>query len=1027
MSLNVDAIEFNPGAPTHEASSRFARPEDDKNKKKRRRNNRGRGRGGRGRGRGRGRNRGGGKYNKHNNNRGGGNNNNSRDGNNNSFRGGKYNKHNNRSYHRKKNPTSMRGGHYGGRNRTGPPEPHTPTDDEVNSLFKTVTLPYEIEQKGEARCKELTREILAGGPKCCICVSRVRKEASIWSCEHCFTIFHLDCIKDWAASINKREKPEDRTFTCPACMKAIAKPVFEDRCFCGKDLFPDVSSFLPHGCDNLCSRVRPYGCPHPCPLQCHPGPCPPCRFLGSERKCPCGKSTYQIQCGTTESKPQLCDEMCGKLLRCGSHMCTENCHNGPCPECTIPEMLTCFCGKKTEGRQCGSGIGPDKKFYKCDNVCDKPLNCKNHNCKLLCHEGACPPCDRKTGRPQRCACSKNIIERFKFRRNCLAPMPSCTDKCERILDCKNPDHLCREVCHDSPCQPCRKTIKVVCGCRKSKKMLPCAEAQELKFKSLYGGGYRCNNTCNSKMSCGRHRCPEICCLGRNVKHFEGHLCLERCDKTHPCGHGCDALCHTGSCPSCAIILHGATCTCGFMRITESISCGSIRFDCPQKCSRIRECGHGCNRRCHLDPCSPCHVLMTQWCAGGHREIPCVPCSRTPHCDSPCGRLRRCNIHTCQRPCHLGVCEENVEGLDDDSCGQICGLKMSCGHPCKAPCHPEKDCAPKKCTRKVYVSCPCGTREKRAKCFKKQKIGFLTCDDQCAIAKRNQNFREALQIDTANIGNTEFRISVEVLDAVQHLRYPKQFVENLQDVLRCFVEGRNIPSNIKGFEKIAENKLEINAKLRKNPNALKIITAVAPTYGIRVQTVGTTNYKYITLVKAPKCHLPPILLSEIVANYNDNPTRFRAIEKFPPENILVLICKDGSGSDENLLKEMLDRLDGEGISLDIYRTSDGHLMCYFPDQSMRNAANKKLQNLNKVKQTRKGIEGDAEILFFGGTTEVYSTEEEALKKKEFEREIRREEYERKKREALLVQTASTGKDAFEAENPFDALNANESKI
>jgi len=181
------------------------------------------------------------------------------------------------------------------------------------------------------------------------------------------------------------------------------------------------------------------------------------------------------------------------------------------------------------------------------------------------------------------------------------------------------------------------------------------------------------------------------------------------------------------------------------------------------------------------------------------------------------------------------------------------------------------------------------------------------------------------------------------------------------------------------------------------------------------------------VKAPKCHLPPILLSEIVANYTDNPTRFRAIEKFPPENILVLICKDGGGSDENLLKQILERLDGEGLSLDIYQTSDGHLMCCFPDQSMRNAANKKLQNnLDKVKQTRKGIEGDAEILYFGGTTEVYSTEEEEMRIKEMEREIRREEYERKKREALVVQT-SKGEAVFEAENPFDALNANESKI
>jgi len=357
--------------------------------------------------------------------------------------------------------------------------------------------------------------------------------------------------------------------------------------------------------------------------------------------------------------------------------------------------------------------------------------------------------------------------------------------------------------------------------------------------------------------------------------------------------------------------------------------------------------------------------------------------------------------------------------------------MSCGHPCKLPCHPDEECQPEKCTRKVYVTCPCGIREKRTKCYKKQKIGFLTCDDKCAIELRNSNLRKALNLDdrSENIDMSKYRLDSEILEAVGTLKHSQQFVHNLEDVFRCFVNGTPISNSIKGFEQLGDNKLEISSKLKKDKVALKIITAVAPTYDIKVQTVGSANYKFITLIKGPKSRIAPVVLSQAVSNFQSNPNRFKAIECYPPERILVLICNstEQNGND-GVAKEIVSRLEGEGISLNIYQTIDKHLMCFFPEQSMRNAAMKKSKNLAQVKHIRRGMEGDSEILYIGGVTELYNTEKEEERLRDLEWEEKREEFERKKREARPVATPPVP-ETFEASNPFDALNANtnESKI
>ncbi|MCD7452470.1 hypothetical protein HAX54_017009 [Datura stramonium] len=54
----------------------------------------------------------------------------------------------------------------------------------------------------------------------------------------------------------------------------------------------------------ISTNERKPTCPHPCPLPCHPGECPPCKAL-IKRSCHCGS-------------------MC-------THLCPETCHPGECP------------------------------------------------------------------------------------------------------------------------------------------------------------------------------------------------------------------------------------------------------------------------------------------------------------------------------------------------------------------------------------------------------------------------------------------------------------------------------------------------------------------------------------------------------------------------------------------------------------------------------------------------------------------------------------------------------------------------
>lgn len=164
---------------------------------------------------------------------------------------------------------------------------------------------------------------MKGTVECMICYDMVRRSAPIWSCSSCYSIFHLNCVKKWARAPTSvdlsTEKNQGFNWRCPGCQSVQLTATKEIRylCFCGKRPEPPSDLYLtPHSCGEPCGKPLEKDapgagenkgdvCPHVCVLQCHPGPCPPCKAFAPPRLCPCGKKIISTRCSDRRSLSYL--------------------------------------------------------------------------------------------------------------------------------------------------------------------------------------------------------------------------------------------------------------------------------------------------------------------------------------------------------------------------------------------------------------------------------------------------------------------------------------------------------------------------------------------------------------------------------------------------------------------------------------------------------------------------------------------------------------------------------------------------
>lgn len=212
-----------------------------------------------------------------------------------------------------------------------------------------------------------------------------------------------------------------------------------------------------------------------------------------------------------------CQQICNKILNCCNHRCQRICHFGDCNPCDKRFELKCFCGKVTrEAVNCNEF----KSGFSCDQICSKQYKCGNHKCQKICHLGDCGNCPFSPEMITYCSCGKTKITdiaNYKPRTSCTDPVPTCGKICDKIFPCGNENdkpHRCKSFCHSGDCNPCDSTSIIRCYCR--------ANSQKMNCKDIVSKHFQCKRKCNKKLSCGRHKCLKECCIDKE------HICKQTC-------------------------------------------------------------------------------------------------------------------------------------------------------------------------------------------------------------------------------------------------------------------------------------------------------------------------------------------------------------------------------------------------------------------------------------------------------------------------------------------------------------------
>ncbi|KAH0618018.1 hypothetical protein JD844_016932 [Phrynosoma platyrhinos] len=561
----------------------------------------------------------------------------------------------------------------------------------------------------ETHTGSLIEQLTSEKYECMVCCEVIRVVAPVWSCQNCYHVFHLSCIKKWARSPAAQTEDGNSGWRCPACQNVSAQVPNIYTCFCAKTtgaggihtvaVLVKYEYFLywipllgrvknpewnrneiPHSCGELCRKKRSaQDCPHLCNI-------------------------HSVRCG--HSAAIQCTNICGNVLNCSKHNCTQICHSGKCQPCELTVKQVCYCGSTSREVLCGAS---DEQFS-CLRTCGKKLSCGMHTCAQVCHPQSCQPCPRLPQIVHCCPCGQTPLSKLlelgcPERKLCTDPIPSCGRTCGKPLPCSSYDavHTCENLCHEEECGQCSRTSKVYCRCALKTKEVPCAS-----LKNQVDVAFLCDKRCNKKLSCGRHKCSEICCVDKE------HKCSLICGRKLNCGiHRCEEPCHRGNCQKCwQTSFEELTCYCGESVIYPPIPCGTRPPECKKPCTRPHECDHPVYHSCHSEEkCPPCTYLVQKWCMGRHELRNNIPCYLTDiSCGLPCDRMLKCGMHKCKRICHKGEC------LIDEECRQPCTiLRLHCNHPCMSPCHPSLPCPTTSCSSKVDLQCECGRRKETMIC------------------------------------------------------------------------------------------------------------------------------------------------------------------------------------------------------------------------------------------------------------------------------------------------------------------------
>ncbi|RLV91836.1 FKBP12-associated protein 1 [Spathaspora sp. JA1] len=705
---------------------------------------------------------------------------------------------------------------------------HDPGLTEEEELEEDIYTSSDEEYVDESLGSTIIREIIEGTYTCLVCTGEISPESKIWSCQHCYRVYDIDCIKDWAT---RGSSTVNRSWRCPSCNVLTQKIPSRFTCWCGKVTNPTTGGVdVPFSCGDTCGAKYP-GCVHSCVQQCHPGKHPVCGAMGPMLKCDCGKESRQLPCLITPyDDGWRCESECGVKLCDMGHVCQRGCHSGFCGLCEVSVEMKCYCGDKTltmkcfekNLKLCEEGEGERIGIGSCGNTKSVYYDCDIHYETVECQpmESSKQQCKFSPDLITTCYCGKTKVdgEDESYRRTkCTDPVPECSNVCGKLLPC---GCTCQFKCHSGDCE-CTAIKDIKCRCGHESYIAPC------KFVQL---GYQpiCNHKCSVLLNCRKHYHRENCCseeqaglerernkrkaIRNNTRtNFQDdimsmeavHICTRPCNRLKACGkHECQALCHNGPCDVCLESTNDdLVCHCGKTIISAPVRCGT-KLVCHEQCARETSCGHRAERHeCHGDDtsCPKCTVLVKKQCDCGAREVRGVLCSQER---VSCGRI--CTVpkdcgHPCTRTCSPKCTEEGIH-LDSSSCQSYCKkVRTNCPHLCKLKCHFNKvgkssSCDVVRCTESVVVGCECGHLSKTVKCGatleEASVIGqILDCDETCAAAKRDESLRSAFDVNSESMVPEQPNIPYSDV-VVKTFAKQRTWCTRIESIVRNFVQDYN---------------------------------------------------------------------------------------------------------------------------------------------------------------------------------------------------------------------------------------------
>ncbi|KAK4147924.1 uncharacterized protein C8A04DRAFT_8826 [Dichotomopilus funicola] len=225
-------------------------------------------------------------------------------------------------------------------------------------------------------------------------------------------------------------------------------------------------------------------------------------------------------------------------------------------------------------------------------------------------------------------------------------------------------------------------------------------------------GWRCPG-CNSSLveQPGPHRC--WCGKDTDPKPIAGlppHTCGQSCSKTKAtCPHQCSLMCHAGPCPPCTLMGPAQPCFCG--KHTSTKRCAETDYgkgwSCQELCGDLLPCGeHSCDQPCHAGLCGSCEIPMLSSCYCG-KEKGEIACNKR---DDILESFNHRQLKPSLAPDDDEVLEADDQWFEGSfRCDNICGRPFDCGtHTCQKPCHAQdEEAAHCPLSPDVVTHCPCG--------------------------------------------------------------------------------------------------------------------------------------------------------------------------------------------------------------------------------------------------------------------------------------------------------------------------------